>query len=146
MQTILHDYLYHHIPISQSFGITVAYAALDKVILNAPLQANINHKKTVFGGSLHAVATLSCWGLLFLNTRKLARPIELVIQSSRIDYLIPVTNDFSAECILPSSEIWERFEKMLIKKGKARIELAATIYHQEQLAVNFIGNFAALKN
>ena len=63
----LENYLHKHIPISSAMGIHVDHAATDHIILKAPLSNNINHKMTVFGGSLHSAATLACWSLLHVN-------------------------------------------------------------------------------
>ncbi|MGE3318012.1 MAG: YiiD C-terminal domain-containing protein [Candidatus Berkiella sp.] len=51
IKTIQH-YLSEHIPITQALGIKVELLSDNEVIVSAPLDHNINHKKTVFGGSL----------------------------------------------------------------------------------------------
>ena len=141
----LQNYLYENIPIAQALEITVEQATTSRVVLKAPLHPNRTHKKTVFGGSLHAVMTLSCWSLLFVNLEKLSETIEIVIQKSEIDYLLPVNMDFRAECLFPEQARWLKFEKLLLKKGKAKIELKAQIYQQDRLAVNYRGIFAAIR-
>ncbi|MCE2983935.1 MAG: YiiD C-terminal domain-containing protein [Parachlamydia sp.] len=105
----LEDYLHGHIPISQAMGITVEEATFDHVILKAPFQPNINHKKTVFGRSLHAVLTLACWSLLHLHLKDK----QIVITDSQITYLAPVTNDFKAICQAPDRQQMERLIKTL---------------------------------
>ncbi len=61
-------------------GIRVDISSLEKVVLEAPFLNNINHKQTVFGGSLHAVTTLACWSLLHINLVALFEdPIQIVI-------------------------------------------------------------------
>lgn len=144
MKNELEEYLHQHIPISVAMGIKVADASLAGVKLIAPFLNNINHKKTVFGGSLHAVATLACWSLLHLNLKD-AHAADIVITNSNIDYLVPVHTDFAAYCILPEESTWKRFNTTLMHKGKARIKLKAQIFQNEKLAVNFTGTFAALK-
>lgn len=138
----LESYLYHHIPISQAIGIKVVHASTDRVELSAPFSNNINHKKTVFGGSLHAVATLACWCLLHMHLK--AENAQIVIAKSEISYLAPVDADFTATCTMPEEPIWSRFTKMLKSKGKARIQLSATIRHKDRLCVEYHGTFAAL--
>lgn len=140
MQT-LEEYLHRHIPISAAMGIRVEEASEDRVVLFAPFSNNINHKKTVFGGSLHAVATLACWSLLHLNLQE----VQIVITHSEVAYQAPVDGDFRAECKMPEKKSWQRFMKMVQSKGKARIALEATIAHKGRLAVQFQGVFAAWK-
>ena len=139
----LESYLYQNIPLSKAMGIKIHHESADKVILFAPFANNINHKKTVFGGSLHAAATLACWCLLYLNVHDPS--LQIVITKSEIDYLAPVDSDFTVECLMPEKSIWERFMQMLQSKGKARILLAAKIMHNDKLAVDYQGVFAVLK-
>lgn len=141
----LEQYLWENIPISSAMGIRVDTASADRVVLKAPLSNNINHKKTVFGGSLHAVATLACWSLLYVNLEELCgKKAHIVIANSEIAYLAPVVSDFTAECTMPEASEWERFVKILQKRGKARIKLCAKIFHEGQLCVDYSGTFAAL--
>lgn len=146
MQKRLQAYLNEHIPITQAMGIQVEAASLEKIILSAPILNNINHKKTVFGGSLHAAATLACWSLLHVNLEKLSdHHFEIVITKSEVDFLAPVDADFQIECSLPEKESWARFIKMLFSKGKARISLSASIHHKGKLCVDYRGTFAAIR-
>jgi len=141
----LEEYLWKHIPISSAMGISVQIANSEHVILSAPFANNINHKQTVFGGSLHAVATLACWSLLHLNLTELFKePIQIVIASSNVEYLAPVSLDFQAECCRPQQEAWEYFLKMLRKKRKARLDLKAQIVQDNRLCVDYSGAFVAI--
>lgn len=140
------DYLHKHIPISGAMGVTAAFASKGRVVLRAPLLANINHKSTAFGGSLQALATLSCWTLLHLNLRHEAKAGEIVITSSNINYIRPVTKDFEAEASLPEGSRWPVFLKTFERHGRARIQLTASIVEDDELAVDYTGSFAALKS
>ena len=64
---IAQDYLYNHIPITKHLGVKVLSFDGHSVKLNAPLAENINHRDSVFGGSLASVAILSGWTILHLN-------------------------------------------------------------------------------
>lgn len=142
----LESYLLQHIPISAAIGIKVESASNEQVILSAPFLNNINHKNTVFGGSLHSVATLACWSLLHVNSLDfLEGDIQIVISSSEIFYTSPVFSDFKAECSMPDSLEWERFRKTFQRRGKARLKLNARIFQDSQLCVNYSGQFVAIK-
>lgn len=146
MKKQLENYLHEHIPLSKAMGIEVIEAVPEKVILGAPLADNINHKKTVFGGSLHAVATLACWSLLYINLKKMdSAQYQIVIADSQVSYQIPISSDFQVECKMPDQETWQRFAKILLAKGKARIKLSASISHHGQLAVDYHATFAAIQ-
>ncbi|WP_417450650.1 YiiD C-terminal domain-containing protein [Kordiimonas sp.] len=140
------DYLHSHIPISAPMGVTAIVASRDRVVLRAPLAANINHKHTAFGGSLQALATLSCWTLLHLNLRHSAKAGEIVISSSNINYIRPVTQDFEAEASLPEGNRWGLFLKTFERHGKARIQLTASVVENDELAIDYTGSFVALKS
>lgn len=145
MENEIEKYLHEHIPISQAMGIHVEEASLDTVVLKAIFANNINHKKTAFGGSLHAVATLACWSLLHVNLKDLVDDVQIVITHSDVSYKSPVTTDFKAISLKPEKDIWERFLKMLTAKGKARLDLSATIHQNDQLCVDYHATFAAIK-
>lgn len=146
MEKEIEKYLHDHIPISQAIGIHVEHASLKKVTLSAPFSTNINHKNTVFGGSLHSLATLACWSLLYINLKKsINEDIQIVITKSKTSYLSPVNNDFRADCENVNPEKWERFLKTLRRMGKARIELSATIYNNGGLSVDYHATFAVIK-
>ena len=48
------DYLHQHIPLSLYMEVKVKQADEYGVTLQAPLEPNINHRSTVFGGSVSA--------------------------------------------------------------------------------------------
>lgn len=140
----LEKYVLENIPLSQALGIQVKSASLQEVILSAPFLNNINHKKTVFGGSLHAVATLACWSLIYMHLENL-KTFDIVITSSSIQYILPVIADFNVECKMAEPSRWNRFKTSLLQKGKGRIELHAAIFQDKKLAVDYLGTFAAIK-
>ncbi|AIK95549.1 YiiD C-terminal domain-containing protein [Candidatus Odyssella acanthamoebae] len=139
----LQSYLYDHIPLSVALGVKVTQASCHKVVLTAPLEPNINHKQTAFGGSLHAVATLACWSLIYLNLKENSYLTEIVISKSEVKYSRPVTTDFTVECELDNQTDWLKFETMLHKKGIGRLRLNSKIYQADHLAVDYWGEFVA---
>lgn len=136
----LKEFLYDSMPLCSAMGIEVVKVEPDCVVLSAPLQPNINHKKTAFGGSLHSVATLACFSLIHVNLKG-----EIVISHSEVEYRFPVTDDFIAECRMPDPVEWERFMKIFQKKGKARIQLSARIVQEGRECVAYRGTFVAFK-
>lgn len=140
----LNTYIHEHIPITQALGANIQFASREKVVVTAPIKNNVNHQHTVFGGSLHAVATLACWSLLYTHFMDSLGKIDIVLSHSTIDYLNPVTADFAAVCIKPEKENWDKFAHMLARKGKARIDIASQIFENNQLSVQFQGTFAVL--
>jgi thioesterase domain-containing protein len=139
----LQDVLLTEIPITKHLGISVASYDLSCLILHAPLANNMNHKGTAFAGSLNSLITLSGWGLLWLVLREYCLSARIVIQDSECNYLLPVTSDFSASCRKPEPHQLEKLVYALQKRGKARLELNATIFQDQHLAVSFKGRYVA---
>lgn len=137
----LENILHQEIPLTRSIGIRVIHASVESVTLSAPLQPNINHKHTAFGGSLYSVAVLAGWGLIYLLLRKYDIAAHIVIQESRVSYSSPVTDIITATCTrAPEPEV-ERFLKAFARNGKARLGLTSIIQQHGQDAVRFEGQY-----
>ena len=139
----IEELFYGQIPITRALGVRVEEYDGERLVLVAPLAANVNHLGTAFGGSLHAVAVLSGYGLLWLELRDLDP--HIVIRDSTISYDRPVTGDLRAVCQSPGAEELERFRQTFIERGRARIALDATIEDAGRPAVRFRGTFVALR-
>ena len=137
-------YLHDHIPMSKHMGVVVERADDSAVVLFAPLEPNINHRDTVFGGSASAVAILSAWTLLNLKLRSHPSPLRLVIQKSWVHYLEPIHGDFRSICRPPGDEEWTRFSTTLQKRGRARILLEARMECEGTLVGTFGGDYVAM--
>ena len=115
------------------------------ITLKAPLIPNINHRSTVFGGSVSALAILAGWTLVHVNLQGLSLSSRIVIQRNFIEYLQPIDGDFIAFCPFPSVEVWERFIKMLGRKSKSRIELNVDVFGDGVKAGSFTGVYVAMR-
>ena len=140
----LEPYLHDHIPLTKQLGVRVVRSSAEIVELLAPLEPNLNHRKTGFGGSISAVAILAGWGLLWCRLRGRAAGHNIVIQSNTLDYIAPVTADFTAICSAPSPTQWKRFDRMLVDRGKSRIELKSTVRVGDEIVAEFAGRFVIL--
>jgi hypothetical protein len=83
----LESILHHDIPLTREMGLKVIDWQDRRLQLHLPLDANINHKSTMFGGSLYCGAVLAGWGWLHLQLRE--EGIEdghIVIQEGQISY------------------------------------------------------------
>lgn len=139
----LEEYLHAHIPLSASMQVSVISASNESVVLGAPLEPNINHRSTAFGGSLSAVAILSAWSLVHLRLSAEGLQSRLVIQSNRMDYDAPISGPFTAASSLAEPSAWPRFATMLTRKKRARIEARSTLIHKDVVAGRFAGEFVA---
>lgn len=139
----LQSILLTEIPITKYLGISVESYDNSCLVLKAPLANNLNHAGSAFAGSLSSLITLSGWGLFWLVLREYQLSAKIVIQDSECNYLLPVTSDFSACCYKPEPYLLEKLVHTLRRKGKARLELNAAIFQNQQLAVSFKGRYVA---
>jgi thioesterase domain-containing protein len=140
----LEHVLHHDIPLTREMGLKVLGWQHQQLRLHMPLEPNINHKSTMFGGSLYCGAVLAGWGWLHLRLREAG--IEgghIVIQDGQISYPLPVRGDAVAICDAPDAALWEKFIATYQRRGRARLTLKTRICAQgsEAEAVRFVGQF-----
>jgi thioesterase domain-containing protein len=140
----LESYLHEHIPISAAMGVRVEAVAPDEVRLRAPLEPNINHRSTVFGGSAAAVAILAGWSLLHVRLGHGGRGSRIVIQRSTIEYTHPIDGEFEAVAALPGADAWERFTRILERRGMGRIELRIEVIQAGEKMGHCSGTYVLL--
>jgi thioesterase domain-containing protein len=140
----LEQYMHRHIPLSRAMAVAVLSIGEGAVTLQAPLAPNINHRETVFGGSVCAVAILASWALLYVRLRAAGLASSLVIQRNTMEYQLPIAGPFTARASLEHPERWQSFTTMLLRKGKARVAVTALLEHANQTAGRFSGEFVAL--
>lgn len=141
----LERYLHEHIPITNAMGVEVVRADELHVALRAPLEPNLNHRNTAFGGSIGAVATLAAWSWLHVRARTLDFPVRLVIRTSHVEFLAPIDDEFEAICKAPSYEAYAKYRDALHRHGRARIALDVRVCQGEKLCATFTGSFVALR-
>jgi thioesterase domain-containing protein len=139
----IEELFYTEIPITRAMGVRVEDYDGRRLVLSAPLEANVNHLGTAFGGSLNALAVLSGYGLLWLELQDTQS--HLVIRDSSISYERPVTGELRAVCLRPHTDALDHFKRTFHQHGKARIRLSSTIEDKGVTAVRFDGTFVALR-
>lgn len=141
----LQQFLRDRIPLSTAMAIDVMAADADAVTLGAPLEPNINHRDTVFGGSAAAVAILSAWGLLFVRLRDEHPDATIVIQRHAMRHLRPITGAFTATSFLPEPGAWDRFVATYQRRKLARISVRASLRCAGELVGELDAAFVALE-
>ncbi len=137
------SYLHEHIPLSAAMQVRVESASPEQVVLGAPLQPNINHRETVFGGSASALAILSAWTLIHLKLEEGGLETRLVIQRNSMHYEHPIEGYFTATAVSPAPERWQAFERALERRGRARIPVGSRLVAEGRQAGRFEGEFVA---
>lgn len=142
--TELTAYIHTHIPLTFHIGAVVDFYDGKKMVVSAPLDPNLNHRNTAFGGSISTLGILSGWALLFLQLKESGLKTRLVIQKSTSDFIEPIEQDFTATCFSPPEEDWEKFMKTLKKHGKARVRLDSQILCGSRNCGNHEGTYVAI--
>lgn len=144
---VLQSYLDQSIPQVGAMGIAVLEANADRIMLGAPLEPNINHQRTAFGGSVASIATLACWGWMWNTLREPGAAnvdAQLVVSRAEVDYLKPLNTDLIAVCSAPSAADREAFLTTFARRGRARIELLAEVQDDHgEICARFLGRFVA---
>ena len=140
LQSVLH----HDIPLTAEMGLTVLEWREQQLSLHLPLAPNVNHKSTMFGGSLYCGAVLAGWGWLHLRLKEEGiTDGHIVIQEGQISYPLPVTGDATAICPAADVAVWKKFLAMYRRYGRARLTLDTRIVNQgsAEHAVTFTGQY-----
>ena len=147
----LTDFFAQYLPITDFMGMGVESYDGKTLVLTAPLGPNINDKKTAFGGSLYNVAVMACWGLAYLKTQEKGIQCNQVVADGAMKYIAPVTGKIRAVCESPSDEEMAAFFEKFAQRGRASIQLSATITNDgdapnqdNRTAVTFSGKYAIL--
>ena len=143
----LQEYIYEHIPIVKANNFRIATDQAGAILVTGACADHINHRNTVFGGSLSTALILTAWA----NVRKLVadagiRGEIIVIQSQEVQFLQPVTHDFLACTLAIPEPVSAKFIGMLRKFGKGRILVEAVVTHGDsnQTLTTFKGNFVVV--
>jgi len=140
----LQQVLHRDIPLTREMGLEVLGWQQQCLRLQLPLAPNVNHKSTMFGGSLYCAAVLAGWGWLHLRLRELGIDDgHIVIQEGQVSYPLPVNGAAVACCPAPEDQAWERFLALYRRRGRARLTLETRVCNagSEEPAVVFSGQY-----
>lgn len=131
-------------PLTTALGVEIGALDGERLELLLPLAPNVNHKGTVFAGSLSALATLAGWSALWLVLREANEPAHVVIQDARIQYKAPARGDVTARVALPTGAAREKWLGTLRKKGRARLGLEVEVRDAAgEVVATFEGRYVA---
>lgn len=140
----LQRYLRDRIPLARAMEIEVRAATIDGVEIYAPLEPNINHRDTVFGGSASAVAILAAWSALYVRMRAEGRAGRLVIRRNRMSYERPILAGFTATASPPDDAAWAKVIAALAKGRPARANMSVALECQGEAVGRLEGEFVVM--
>lgn len=160
----LTSYLHRNIPLTAAMKLTAIESSLTRVRLKCPLEPNINHHQTAFGGSLAAALMLAGWALLRIrmgadglldgqtltwsaggsSTAAPASSVRLVVSKSATDFLHPVCGDFITECQFTDEAVWSLFAERFRSNHWAKVRLQSTILGSHEPLARLKGTYVAI--
>ena len=123
----LRTFLHTRIPLTVTMAVDVVVAQENCVTLSAPLEPNVNHRQTVFGGSASSLAILAAWSLVYLRLQREGLALRIVIQKNTVTYERPITGAFTATAQLDDAARWTRFRETLQRRGRARVHVGSVL-------------------
>ena len=116
-----------------------------RLVLTAPLSANVNDKGSAFGGSMTSLMTYAGWGLVTLQLQQAGMAADVFVADSSVRYLKPLYGDLHAEAELAPDQSWPAFLQTLAQRGRARIHLRAEILLPDgQVMADLAGRYVAI--
>jgi thioesterase domain-containing protein len=94
----------------------------------APLEPNLNHHGTFFGGSASALGILAGWSLVHLSCLEAGLEAEVVIQRVSVRYAAPAPGPVTARSYRPEAAAWRRFEAGFRRHGLARLRVRVELH------------------
>ena len=137
LQTTWHD----TIPISVQMGIKLHQYSGKTLETRASLNKNINLHGTMFAGSIFSLATLTGWGMIFLQLKEKNLTGEIVLGDANIHYHKPIT--MQPRAISNIESLSGKFE-LLKRNKKCSIKLKVAILNGDEAVAEFSGVYWVL--
>ncbi|WP_333608344.1 bifunctional GNAT family N-acetyltransferase/hotdog fold thioesterase [Arsukibacterium sp.] len=129
------------IPLSQFMQLRITECNGYQLSCTAPIAPNINLHHTMFAGSIYTLATLTGWGLLYLQLQAQGLSGAQVLADARIRYRKPVSSAPLAICRL--SDV--RGDLTVLRQGQnARQQLQVEIRCEGELSAEFTADYVVL--
>ncbi|BDX04687.1 bifunctional GNAT family N-acetyltransferase/hotdog fold thioesterase [Planctobacterium marinum] len=129
------------IPISEQMGITLHQYTGKTLEARASLNKNINLHGSMFAGSIFSLATLTGWGMIFLQLKERGLEGDIVLGDGNVHYHKPVTAEPRAICNIETMS--GKFH-YIERKKKCRLELQVNIQDGDIAVAEFYGVYWVL--
>ena len=130
------------VPLVQHLGVDIVAYEPGRVVIEAPLEPNINTHGTAFGGSLYCIATMCGWSLVHLTLMDAGYEPNVWVTKGEVVYHAPVKGVIRAVVQATPQQCAELVEQYA-EKARARLSLEVAIHQDEQLALTLNASFAA---
>lgn len=139
----LQDTWQHTIPLSAYMQLSIERFDGYQLQCTAPLAPNINLHQTMFAGSIYTLATLTGWGLLYLQLQSQGLTGMQVLADASIRYIKPITGAPQATCRLANVQ----GDLQPLRQGRrVKQQIRVEVYCDQVLCAEFTGLYAVLPN
>jgi thioesterase domain-containing protein len=140
----LEAYLREKIPLSAAMGTQVHRAGPDGVVLAAPIEPNLNHHTSAFGGSIAALSILAGWALVHVRLREEGSDAHTVVQTSDLAFVRPAHGPIEARTSRLDGAAWTRFRRCLARWGRGRIRVRVEVTSDGRQVATLDAEYVAL--
>ncbi len=127
------------IPVSEFMQIAPVVFDGESLVVSAPLSPNINLHNTMFAGSIYTLATLTGWGMVWLQQSLAKVEGDIVLADGKIRYLAPIDANPVAKTE------WQDADLSVLKRGKrVRVPLMVELWCDDKKCAIFEGRFISL--
>ncbi|WP_076538095.1 thioesterase domain-containing protein [Shewanella sp. UCD-KL21] len=107
--------------------------------VTAPIKPNINLHHTMFAGSIYTLATLTGWGMVWLQQKLQGFSGDIVLADAQIRYRAPITEAPIASVIWPDVSL-----ASLADGGKVKVKLEVQLHCKDTLCASFTGLYFSI--
>jgi thioesterase domain-containing protein len=149
------------IPLSEFMQIVPLSFDGEALMVTAPITPNINLHKTMFAGSIYTLMTLTGWGMVWLQQKRIGIEMDIVLADAKIKYHAPVNNAPVSQVVWPTlpkgkieqhidgqsmeDSIMNRSFAGLHRHGKISHHLEVHLYSGKTRCATFNGRYVSLK-
>ena len=130
---------YKTIPVSEFMQIKPQSFQQQTLTVTAAIEPNINLHQTMFAGSIYTLATLTGWGMMWLQQQQQGLTGDIVLADANIRYIAPITEAPTAHVVWSGSSL-----ASLAYGGKAKVKLDVELHCKGKLCASFSGLYFSL--
>ncbi len=135
--------LREQVPLITHMGIDVISWDGSTVMVEAPLEPNINTHGTAFGGSLYCVGAMTGWSALHLTLMDAGHLPSVWLAKGEVSYLKPVRGTLRAQTTISEAQR-EQILQGYESKGRVKTTIEVVIKEGAEDAVSLSAVYAAM--
>lgn len=117
-----------------------------RMVLDAPLDVNVNDKDCAFGGSLAGLMTLAGWACVEHWLLAIGQSCDVYVAENNVRYLNPLYEDLRAEAWVSSETNLQQSLLRLEQKGRVSINVEAHCQRADgKVATHMSARYVAMR-